>query len=378
MIFIQFSKGEMLKEIAIAVGARPNFMKIPDVVKKLRKRGFVVSLVHSGQHYDKNMSKLFFDQLKIPKPTINLEVHSKNREDCIRQIRKKFGEFLKIHDNIKLVIVVGDCNTTIACAQGAKDAKIPIAHIESGLRSFNLKMPEETNRIETDKLSDIYFITEESAKKNLIREGYNPKKIFFVGNTMITTLLKNMSQAKENDIIKKMNLEKENYAVITMHRAENVDNPENLKKIKDILIESAKKIKIIFPMHPRTKKRFEEAGLIKQLLNEKIVITEPLGYLEFLNLMMNSKFIMTDSGGIQEEATILRKPCLTLRTETERPITVETGLNVIVGLNNEKIHNEISKIIEGRFINNVNIEMPKYWDTKVADRIADVIESYLF
>ncbi len=360
------------KKILIIAGARPNFMKIAPLIKEIKKHSNRLNyyLVHTGQHYDKNLSKIFFDELEIPKPNINLKVGSGNKNYQITEIKRRFEPIL-LKENPNLVVVVGDVNSTIACASAAKKLNIKVAHIEAGLRSFDLAMPEEHNRIETDAISDYLFTTEENAYENLIKEGVNKNKIFFVGNLMIDTLIKNIEKAKKSDIRKKLGLEKRNFAVSTIHRPSNVDKKEDLLKILSILDYIQKKIKIVLPLHPRTKTSIEKFGLNNKIkIMKNLIVTEPLGYLDFLNLILNSKFVLTDSGGIQEEATYLKIPCITMRFNTERPITVTQGSNVIVGNNKEKLISEFNKIMYNKFKKS---SIPKYWDGDVAKRIIEIL-----
>lgn len=359
-----------LKIILIA-GARPNFMKIAPIYDEIKKhQGFNPIIVHTGQHYDENMSKIFFDQLSIPKPDINLGVGSASHARQTAEIMIRFEDVL-LKEKPGLVMVVGDVNSTIACSLVAAKMHIPVAHIEAGLRSHNWNMPEEINRILTDRLSDYLFTTCKDANENLIKEGINKRKIYFVGNVMIDTLLKNKELAKKSKILEKLKLRKGKYAVLTLHRPSNVDSKENLTKILETIEEIQRQIKIIYPAHPRAQKQINKFSLIDQIKEmENFHIIDPLGYLDFLWLMMNAKFVLTDSGGIQEETTILDIPCLTLRRETERPITVTQGTNVVVGNNKKKIIEESLRILRGNFKHG---KTPELWDGKAAVRIVKII-----
>ena len=358
-------------KVLSVVGTRPNFIKIAPLVKETKKRKEIRHvLVHTGQHYDKAMSKLFFDDLEIPKPDVNLGVGSSSDVTQTAKIMMKFEKVL-MKEKPNLVIVVGDVNSTFAAAITARKCGIKVAHVESGLRSFDLSMPEETNRILTDHISDFLFTTEESANKNLINEGIDKNNIYFVGNVMIDTLLKHKEKAQKSPILKKLNLKKGNYAALTLHRPSNVDDEDSLKYILSILDAIQRKIKIIFPMHPRTLKNIKKFNLFQNLKNQKnLIITEPLGYLDFLSLMSNSKFIMTDSGGIQEETTVLGIPCITMRNNTERPVTVERGTNILVSTDRIKILEAANNILKGATF---KAKIPPLWDGKAAKRIVQVI-----
>lgn len=355
--------------IYLIAGARPNFMKIAPLIKQFENNNIEFKLIHTGQHYDYNMSKVFFDNLGIPEPDIYLNVGSASHAVQTAKIMIEFEKVL-LEEEPQLVIVVGDVNSTIACALVAKKLFIKVAHIEAGLRSFDFKMPEEINRILTDQISDYLFTTEKSGETNLRKEGISPEKIFFVGNIMIDNLLMNLERAKNVDVLKKYNLEKKNYALITCHRPSNVDHKEDLEKIVEILSFIQEKIKIFFPVHPRTKKNLKKFDLISNIKKSNIIINEPIGFLEFSNLMLNSRFIVTDSGGIQEEASYLNIPVLTLRENTERPITVERGTNTIVNKDFNKIKNYVNKILSNDYKNGQTIEK---WDGQTAKRITKII-----
>lgn len=349
------------------VGARPNFMKIAPIIAEMRKYpgNFQPILVHTEQHYDENMSKLFFRDLEIPEPDICLGVGSGLHAEQTAKIMIEFEKVL-LKEKPDLVIVVGDVNSTIACALTAAKLHIPVAHVEAGLRSFDRTMPEEVNRILTDAISDYLFVTEKSGEANLLKEGIDKEKISFVGNVMIDTLLKNKKKADASDILTDLKVKPSNYALLTLHRPSNVDNPDIFGNIMEALSEIQKHIKIIFPVHPRTRKAMEAFNTPYT----NILFTEPLGYLDFLKLMSNAKFIMTDSGGIQEETTLLKIPCLTLRNTTERPITIEEGTNVLVGTDKEKIVKEAIALLNGRPINN---KLPDLWDGEAAERIVKIL-----
>jgi len=359
--------------IYVIAGARPNFMKIAPFLKELQQKDIKYKLIHTGQHYDDNMSKVFFDDLEIPEPDVHLNVGSASHAFQTAKIMIEF-EKVVLKEKPMLVVVVGDVNSTLACALVAKKLNIKIAHVESGLRSFDPNMPEEINRILTDQMSDFLFTSESSAGINLKREGIDQNKIFFVGNIMIDTLSMFLKKANILKAFEKYKLEKYQYALITIHRQSNVDNAENLREIIKMLNYTQEKTKVFFPIHPRTRKRLKEFTLEKQL-DSNIILSEPIGYLEFLNLMINSKLILTDSGGIQEEASFLRIPVLTLRENTERPITIEKGTNEIIGINFEKFKNHLDEILTNRYKKGQVIEK---WDGNTAKRIVNIIKKKLY
>ncbi|HID71138.1 MAG TPA: UDP-N-acetylglucosamine 2-epimerase (non-hydrolyzing) [Thermoplasmata archaeon] len=359
-----------MKIICVA-GARPNFMKIAPIYEEMVKyEEFNPIILHTGQHYDRNMSQVFFEELGIPKPDISLGVGSGTHAKQTATIMMKFEDVVT-EEWPDLVVVVGDVNSTLACSLVSTKLHIPVAHVEAGLRSHNWMMPEEINRVLTDRISDYLFTPSRDADENLLNEGIEISKIHFVGNVMIDTLLKHREMAKNSEILSQLGLEYKEYAVLTLHRAENVDDRANLMQILRALEKIQKEIKIIYPIHPRTRLRIKEFGLqpIVDSL-ENLLLTEPLGYLDFIYLMDNARFVMTDSGGIQEETTILGVPCLTLRTETERPITVKEGTNIVVGLDWDRIVEEAKKILAGMTKEG---RIPEKWDGKAAKRIVDVL-----
>jgi UDP-N-acetylglucosamine 2-epimerase (non-hydrolysing) len=372
------------------VGARPNFMKIAPLMSEMSKYApkFDQLLVHTGQHYDEKMSNSFFNDLRLTEPDVYLGVGSGNHAEQTGKIMIEF-EKVCFQEKPDLIIVVGDINSTIACALVAAKHCIPIAHIESGLRSFDRTMPEEINRILTDQVSDYLFTTCEDANQNLIKEGIQENKIFFVGNIMIDTLLAHMEIAKNSIILEKLGLRKNNnikkYGIVTLHRPSNVDNPKILKGILNAMNQLSREILIIFPAHPRTIKQIrnlelqEIANFKENLLSNGLNKTDrniltfpPLGYLDFLCLMSNAKIVLTDSGGIQEETTILGIPCLTLRNNTERPITVKEGTNIVVGNNPDRIIKIALNVLKNQ---NSRKKIPKYWDGKTAERIIKILKA---
>ncbi len=359
----------MLKIIHVA-GARPNFIKIASIIRACRETGKIESLlVHTGQHYDDNMSKTFFDDLDIPAPDINLEVGSQSHAQQTAEIIKRF-EPVVLNERPDAVLVVGDVNSTIACALVAVKLGVKIIHVEAGLRSFDRAMPEEINRVVTDAISDILFVTGPSDIENLKREGVDSSKIHLVGNVMIDTLEHNKIRADKSNILNEMGLASQQYAVVTLHRASNVDDEVVLKGIVDALEEIQKEIKIVFPVHPRTYKNLEPNGLYARLESmSNIVVTEPLGYLDFLKLMSDAKIVITDSGGIQEETTMLAVPCLTVRENTEWSVTITEGTNILAGINPEGIVKGYHESLHSKR----RISRPKSWDGKASQRIAQIL-----
>ncbi len=354
----------------LVVGARPNFVKIAPLTRELKTTNIEFKLIHTGQHYDDSMSSLFFKDLEIPKPDVNLNIGSESHATQTAKIMVKFERVL-IKETPDLVIVVGDVNSTLACALVAKKMNIKVAHIEAGLRSFDQTMPEEINRILTDHISDLLFTTEESANKNLRNEGINQDKVYFVGNIMIDSLIYNIKKAREKYTYKQYDLNEKEFALITLHRPSNVDNYNNLQKIIDMIEYVGKFTNVIFPIHPRTKNKLREFNLEQKLIKANVLVTDPLSYLNFINLMINSKFILTDSGGIQEEASFLTIPVLTLRKNTERPVTVVKGSNTIINDDFNLLKVNVNAIINGNYKKPSNIEK---WDGKTSIRIIEVLK----
>ncbi len=353
------------------VGARPNFMKMAPIIDAMNQYPDQIEhlLVHTGQHYDTKMSKAFFDDLGMPKPDIDLGVGSGSHAEQTAKIMVLF-EKVCLTEKPDLVIVVGDVNSTMACTITAKKLGIKVAHVEAGLRSRDMEMPEEINRLCTDALCDYLFTTDHFANENLRNEGISEDKIFFVGNVMIDTLLKHKNLALKLDVFNKLGVEKNGYATLTMHRPSNVDSKSVLEEILQTLAEISQIIPIIFPIHPRTRKMIAKYNL-SRYLNEGsevtgIWVTEPMSYLEFLNLNMHASLILTDSGGLQEESTVLGIPCITMRHNTERPITCTIGTNTIVGNSGEKILEASKKALKN---NQKNNQIPEKWDGKSAKRI---------
>lgn len=361
----------------IVIGARPNFMKAAPIITELKRyQDIEPILVHTGQHYDKELSKIFFDDLKLPKPDYYLGIGSGSHSEQSGQIMIAFEKIL-LKLNPDIVVVVGDVNSTLACTLATvkyrcgKQRYTPvIAHIEAGLRSNDWRMPEEINRRVTDMLADLLFTTEPSGRDNLMKEGISSDKIYHVGNVMIDSLLKYKKKVDKSTILDKFGLEKNSYAVLTMHRPGNVDRKEELSSILTALEEIATSIKIVFPVHPRTQKMFDQYGMKTDFL----ITTRPLGYLDFMKLLANASFVLTDSGGIQEETTVLNIPCLTLRENTERPVTIVKGTNILVGNARDMIVEHARRILDGE---KKQGQIPKFWDGKAAQRICKIIFNHL-
>lgn len=353
------------------VGARPNFMKIaPLMAEYSRYKSIHAMLVHTGQHYGDVMSDFFFTELGIPEPDINLEVGSGSHAVQTAEIMKRFEPVL-LDYNPDVVVVVGDVNSTVACGLVAVKLGVKLAHVEAGLRSFDKSMPEEINRVLTDSVSDFLFCTERSAVDNLLHEGIAQDKIHLVGNVMIDTLLKNRKKIGASDILSRLSLSENSYVVVTLHRPSNVDNPVVFGKILDALEIIQNDIPVIFPTHPRTRQNmlsYHFSEKIEKMSNLHLI--NPLGYLDFLKLVSKAKVVLTDSGGIQDETTILRIPCLTLRDKTERPVTTELGTNQVVGIDPSKITQAYSQIIDGSWS---AFAAPPFWDGFASRRIVKIL-----
>jgi len=359
------------------VGARPNFMKIAPLMRAFRKRPeFRPVLVHTGQHYDERMSRLFFEQLGIPRPDVHLDVGSATHAVQTAEIMKRFEPVVEQY-RPDVVLVVGDVNSTVACALVAVKLGVKVAHVEAGLRSFDRTMPEEVNRLLTDAISDFLFVTEPSGIRNLKHEGIPEEKIFFVGNVMIDTLLVNLEQARSSPILETLGLEARAYAALTLHRPGNVDDRDVFLRVFGAVRKIAEALPVVFPVHPRTRKNMVRFGMLKEEGDDAlggVRLVEPLGYLDFLKLMAEARLVLTDSGGIQEETTILKVPCLTLRETTERPVTVEVGCNEVVGTDPARILSAFRRVMSSeRFA----CGTPEKWDGLAAERIADVLVTAL-
>lgn len=356
-------------------GARPNFMKIAPLMRAYKNHANIdAMLVHTGQHYDANMSDLFFKQLGIPEPDLNLEIGSASHAIQTAEIMKRFEQVV-LEEKPDWVVVVGDVNSTIACALVATKLGIKVAHVEAGLRSFDRGMPEEINRVLTDCISDLLFVTEPSGLQNLKNEGMADDKVHFVGNVMIDTLRANFDKAQQSNIVESLGLNTKGYNVVTLHRPSNVDDPVTMGRITDVIDEIQKDLPTVFPMHPRTKHNLDKLGLAKRLegmANLKII--EPVGYLDFLKLTGSAAVVLTDSGGIQEETTILGVWCLTLRENTERPVTIDQGTNTLVGTDPAKI---LDAYRTCRAKGQGQATTPDKWDGKAAERIAKVLAAQI-
>lgn len=350
-------------KIVSVVGARPNFVKMAPIAKEFKRRGFDHVLVHTGQHYDYNMSQVFFSDLDIPQPDVHLEVgsgtHGSQTGKTMAAVEKKLLE-----EEPDLTLVVGDVNSTLAAAVASVKLGIPVAHVEAGYRSFDMRMPEEINRVLVDRISQLLFAPTENGVLNLMNEGLKRESIHFVGNIMVETLLSHMDKAEKSDIVKNLDLKEKKYCVATIHRPHNVQK-ENLSVIIDAFSQAP--LPVIFPTHPRTQDALTRYGIE---FSDQVKIIKALGYLDFIKLVSESACVLTDSGGVQEEALILNVPCITLRETTERIETVKTGANKLCELDTQKIISYITDAIDGGW----KFEPPLFWDNRVSERIADVIE----
>jgi len=356
--------------LTLVAGARPNFMKIAPIIHAIQKaqeagENIHYRLVHTGQHYDEKMSGTFFSELNIPFPDANLECGGGTQAEQTAAIMIAFEKELLAYP-CDLVLVVGDVTSTMACSIVAKKLNTKVAHIEAGIRSFDLTMPEEINRMVTDSITDYFFTTTQLANQNLLNAGVNDSKIFLVGNVMIDTLLANFSRLQKPDFFEDLNLVNEEYFVLTMHRPANVDETEKLKELMNEIVSNVKGLPILFPIHPRTVKIFTDLGINA----DNLKIVEPLGYLEFNYLVQNCKAVITDSGGITEETTVMGVPCLTLRDNTERPETIKIGTNELVGTNPKNIKPALDQLFEGNWKKG---GIPELWDGKTAERIVDIL-----
>lgn len=366
------------KRILCVVGARPNFMKIAPIMRALSASGPRMQglLLHTGQHYDAAMKQSFFDQLDIPEPDLDLGVGSGSHAVQTAEIMLHFEPVLD-QQKPDVVLVVGDVNSTIACALVAVKKGIPIVHVEAGLRSGDRTMPEEINRVLTDQLSDLLFTTERSALDNLLAEGISRERVHFVGNVMIDTLKYNLEKATPaaDTLPAEISTDGKEYGLLTLHRPSNVDDPVVLERLCRVLVEVSEKLPLVFPVHPRTRQRIKDAGYASLLDKGQIHMLEPLGYLEMLGLMKDARLVLTDSGGIQEETTALGVPCITLRENTERPITIDEGTNTLAGTSPEKIRASFEEIM--RTGGNAG-RVPEFWDGRAAERIVAAIDDWLF
>jgi UDP-N-acetylglucosamine 2-epimerase (non-hydrolysing) len=362
-------------KVLCVVGARPNFMKIGPVILALKGAGLAAPLVHTGQHYDEAMNDRFFADLGLPRPDVNLEVGSGSHAQQTAEIMRRFEPVL---DDMapRALLVVGDVNSTIACALVAAKKGVTVVHVEAGLRSYDRAMPEEINRVLTDQISDLLFTTERDALANLTREGIDPARVHFVGNVMIDTLVMNRPRA----VPAATTLEaagaafRTGYALVTLHRPSNVDDPVVLTRLLDTLAEIAPRTPLVFPIHPRTRARIEAAGLMDRLSNANTVLLPPAGYLEMLGLMAGARLVVTDSGGVQEETTALGVPCITVRENTERPVTVTEGTNTVVGTDPALLLAAWRDVVDS---GGKRGRIPEFWDGKAGERIAAVLAERL-
>ncbi|MGH2567210.1 MAG: non-hydrolyzing UDP-N-acetylglucosamine 2-epimerase [Bacteroidota bacterium] len=365
-----------MKTILSVVGARPNFMKAAPLQKAFQKYPDSLRnlIVHTGQHYDETMSKVFFDELELSPPDFYLGVGSGTHAQQTAKIMVEFEKVLE-RQRPDLVVVVGDVNSTVACSLVSVKMGIPVAHVEAGLRSFDRTMPEEINRLLTDAIAEFLFVSEPSGVANLRREGVDDKKIFHVGNIMIDSLVGYREKSKRSGIMNTLGLSPRQFTVVTLHRPSNVDTKEGLENILEIFERLSRWTRIVFPVHPRTKKMLGQFGLDRRATAlQKLTITEPLGYFDFLNLMDHAQLVVTDSGGIQEETTFLGIPCLTMRENTERPITVEVGTNQLCGSSVDVVVQKSFDVFDGKAKKSA---VPELWDGKTADRIAGILNQFV-
>jgi UDP-N-acetylglucosamine 2-epimerase (non-hydrolysing) len=360
-----------MKELALIVGARPNFMKAAPLMEAIRAKGRMKArLIHTGQHFDANMSQIFFEQLGMPQPDLYLDIHGGSAAEQVGRVMVALSEEFTAH-RPDMVVVFGDVNATLAAAMTANKMRIPLAHVEAGLRSFDREMPEEHNRVATDLVSDLLFTPSPDGDENLRNSGIAESRIFRVGNIMVDSLLRFRPAAEKLRTWEAYALQPKTYGLVTLHRPSNVDDDNALKSIVEALVEIQKETPLLFPVHPRTRERLERGGLLAEMQAGGMQVVEPIGYLEFLSLMTQAKFVLTDSGGIQEESTVLEVPCLTARENTERPITIEMGTNRLVG-------NSKAGILDGyKAMSGASRQLPELWDGQAAERIETVIYEHL-
>ncbi len=356
-------------KVLVVAGARPNFMKIAPLMRVMRGRPEMEAfLVHTGQHYDRAMSQLFFEELQIPRPDVDLAVGSGSHAVQTAEVMKRFEPVL-LEQRPDVVVVVGDVNSTLACTLVAVKLGVPVAHVEAGLRSFDRTMPEEINRVLTDAVAQYLFVSERGGVENLRREGIAEARIFFVGNVMIDTLLRHRRRSERSDILEQLDVRSRQYGVLTLHRPANVDDAGQLTQLLRAIDRFGRELPVVFPVHPRTRAALAGAGAFPGLRS-----IEPLGYLDFLKLMTHARLVLTDSGGIQEETTVLGVPCLTLRNNTERPATIEEGTNQLVGSDPEEVYHAARAALNGPPLPR---RVPELWDGKAAERIVDIVQKSL-
>jgi len=357
-----------MKKVIYVAGARPNFVKLSNILRESKNNNFSSLLVHTGQHYTQNMSNIFFEELGIDEPDINFDVGSGSHAQQTANIMKAF-EPVVLEYKPDIVVVVGDVNSTIACALVSSKLNISVAHIEAGLRSFDKSMPEEINRILTDSVSDYLFVSEESGIKNLKKEGISDDRIYFVGNTMVDSLVYHMKEIDKSKVVEEMGLGEKSYIVFTSHRPSNVDNIKQLNKVVNLIEELSKQDKVIIPIHPRTMNKLKQYKYEHRIRrNKNVILVDPLGYIDFIRLVKSSKMVVTDSGGIQEETTFLGVPCFTIRENTERPITITVGTNYLVDMSAKKIFDIYNQFLEDR-----DCSIPELWDGNTAKRIIKIL-----
>jgi UDP-N-acetylglucosamine 2-epimerase (non-hydrolysing) len=358
-----------LTDLLVVVGARPNFMKAAPLVAAAEAAGLACAVVHTGQHYDAALSAVFFEELGLREPDVYLGVGSGSHAAQTAEIMTRFEpELLRLRPG--LVVVVGDVNSTLACSLVAVKERYRVAHVEAGLRCDDVGMPEEINRRLTDRVSALHFTTSRDADENLGAEGIGPEGVHLVGNTMIDTLLSFREAARERGAPESLGLERRRYAVATLHRPENVDRPQKLAQILEALVRVAEEIPVVLPLHPRTKARVEENGHADTIRSSGILVTEPVGYLDFVSLVSDAALVLTDSGGVQEETTVLGVSCLTLRESTERPVTVHEGTNQVVGTDPERIVQAAREVLHGPHRPG---RIPELWDGQAGRRIAAIL-----
>lgn len=363
-----------MKKVLVVVGTRPNLIKITKFKQCFEKYdNLELKILHAGQHYDYKMSDIFFDQLGIPKPDRLFKLESESAVGKIAEMMVKFEEYVT-ELNPDLVLVPGDVNSSMACGVAASRLGFPVGHIEAGLRSFDRSMPEEINRLLIDELADLFFVTEPSGITNLKNEQKDKGNIHFVGNTMIDSLIQFKPIFEKSKILTELNIKEKSYFVFTFHRPGNVDNKEKLTELVETIKGISSSNKVVFPVHPRTKNNLEKFNLWAKVQNENIILTEPVGYIDFMKLINNSIGVITDSGGIQEETTYMKVPCLTIRPNTERPITNEIGTNTLLPLKTSLILEKVQEIELGKYKSG---EIPEKWDGDSTDRIVDVINNFL-
>jgi len=359
-----------MKKIISVVGARPNFIKIAPIHRSFQRYSDDIKhlICHTGQHFDEKMSKVFFDELQMPKPDYYLGIGGGSHAVQTSRIMVEFEKIL-LEEKPDLVIVPGDVNSTIAASLVASKLHIPVAHVESGLRSFDRKMPEEVNRVLTDHISEYLFVTEKSGLSNLEDEGIDSRKVYFTGNVMIDSLVNFMPHIDKSEIVNELGIERGKYVLATFHRPSNVDEADSLSRLISAINEISKLRTVVFPIHPRTRNNLKKYGLYDKI-GDNIIVLEPIGYIDFLSLTKNAELVITDSGGIQEETTYLGVQCITVRDNTERPITSEIGTNHMIGTDFNKVIIAAKDILSGNLKDGV---VPDLWDGKASERITDIV-----